>query len=93
MKKLANILLNINCELTGSDSIPVDSIIFDSRLAKANTLFAALKGSTHDGHDFIVDVVKQGCKCILCEQLPVSLPKDIAFSIILKVSTSPSKDK
>jgi UDP-N-acetylmuramoyl-L-alanyl-D-glutamate--2,6-diaminopimelate ligase len=85
MKKLADILKNIELELIGNDSQVIKRIVFDSRVATKNDLFAALVGTAHDGHQYITDVVKNGCKCILCEKVPDSLPENVT---VIKVTDS-----
>lgn len=42
----------------------------DSRLVKAGDIFAALKGASCDGHDFIGQAIRKGAKYILCRKLP-----------------------
>src|SRR5262245_37758358 len=37
-------------------------MVFDSRKATAGCIFLCFKGERADGHDFVADVVKQGCK-------------------------------
>ena len=54
----------------------IESVVFDSRLAKENTLFVALKGSNTDGHKFLQQVADQGCRYALVQehvQLPTNL--------------------
>ena len=44
-------------------------IVFDSRKANQNNIFVATSGTTVDGHDFIENVINQGCKVIVCEKI------------------------
>ncbi len=46
----------------------VSKLSFDSRDVDENTLFFAIVGSTVDGHNFINEVIKKGCKNIVVEQ-------------------------
>lgn len=46
----------------------------DSREARADTLFVAIKGEHTDGHNFILSTVSHGCRCFLCENIPQNIP-------------------
>ena len=48
----------------------VKGLCYDSRKAKHDFLFVAIPGARVDGHDYIADVIQQGCTSIICEQLP-----------------------
>jgi len=43
------------------------SIITDSKDAEENSLFVCIKGLHTDGHTYIADAVKRGCRCVLTE--------------------------
>ncbi|MBQ7560910.1 MAG: UDP-N-acetylmuramoyl-L-alanyl-D-glutamate--2,6-diaminopimelate ligase [Synergistaceae bacterium] len=43
-------------------------VISDSRDVKAGTLFAAIKGDTSDGHDYINNAESKGACAVLCER-------------------------
>ena len=62
-KKLAEIL---GCAYSGNDAV-VDNISTDSRKVSATTLFIALKGEKYDAHDFVKDVINQGCPLAVVE--------------------------
>mgnify|MGYP003312005064 CR=1 FL=1 len=48
----------------------ISQLIIDSRKAKnfSTHLFVSIKGSRHDGHDFIKDLYKRGCRNFLISQ-------------------------
>ena len=48
----------------------ISQLIIDSRKAKdfSAHLFIAIKGSRHDGHNFIKDLYKRGCRNFLISQ-------------------------
>ncbi|MHC4195107.1 MAG: UDP-N-acetylmuramoyl-L-alanyl-D-glutamate--2,6-diaminopimelate ligase [Planctomycetota bacterium] len=46
------------------------AISTDSRLIKAGDIFAAIKGASYDGHDFIGQAIQKNAKYILCQKLP-----------------------
>lgn len=59
--------------------IKIGSICFDSRLIDKDGLFIAVKGTIVDGHSFIDEVIKQGAKAIVCEELPSNINDDISY--------------
>ncbi len=59
-------------EWKGSSDTAVNAIVFDSRKAVAGTLFVAMKGTQVDGHDFIEQVIAQGCTAIVTERSVVA---------------------
>ena len=48
-----------------------NGVSIDSRTAKENNIFFAIKGDNHDGHDYIEDALKNGAKAIICNR-PIS---------------------
>ncbi len=69
MKKLQDILRHITVkEIKGNQSINFGSIVFDSRKATESTIFVAIKGFSNDGHQYIPQVIENGCKIIVSEQ-------------------------
>ncbi len=57
----------------------------DSRNLQEGQLFVALKGKTHDGHDFVLDALGKGAAGVLCErelQLPTDFPQVVADSTL-----------
>jgi UDP-N-acetylmuramoyl-L-alanyl-D-glutamate--2,6-diaminopimelate ligase len=79
MAELKKILKGLDVKVYGSDTIAVERLVFDSRTAKAGDLFAAQKGWSSDGHQYIAQVIAAGVKCILCEDLPSELPNEVTF--------------
>ena len=56
----------LNEELT--ERTEITDVVTDSRKAGFGSLFAAIKGSRADGHDFIFSVFGQGAACVLTER-------------------------
>jgi UDP-N-acetylmuramoyl-L-alanyl-D-glutamate--2,6-diaminopimelate ligase len=52
----------------GPKDAAVSGIVFDSRKAAPGTLFVAIKGTKSDGHDFIPQVLEQGCTAIVVQE-------------------------
>lgn len=53
-------------------------ITADSRRAKKGYLFVAIKGLTHDGHDYLGDVIKRGVKVVVGEK-KIKVPPGITY--------------
>lgn len=69
MNNLKHILNGISYTLaSGKIDMDFKELSFDSRKANADSIFFAIKGFSADGHDFIQQVVKNGCKIIVCEK-------------------------
>jgi len=86
MKNLNNILTNVTMiKVIGDSDIKLESIHFDSRTVKQNSLFVATIGTQVDGHSFIQKAIDLGATAVVCENLPDSLQKDICY---IKVKNS-----
>jgi len=86
MKNLNNILTNVTViKIIGDSDIKLESIHFDSRTVKQNSLFVATIGTQVDGHSFIQKAIDLGATAVVCENLPDSLQKDICY---IKVKNS-----
>jgi UDP-N-acetylmuramoyl-tripeptide--D-alanyl-D-alanine ligase len=58
-------------QLTGEpEEQPITSVVVDSRQVTPGSLFVALKGQKHDGHDFILDAFVRGARAALVEKVP-----------------------
>lgn len=79
-KTLANITKELTVKaLIGDDQLLIGKLAFDSRKVDAETLFFAVRGTQTDGHQYISQVVEKGCRAIVCEVLPETLPSDVTF--------------
>lgn len=79
-KKLKDILYKVSIrELHGSTDMLVKRICIDSREAGAGELFVARKGVAVDAHRFIPEVVKQGVRAIICEDMPENIETDVTY--------------
>lgn len=63
----------------GPTNLPIKDLIIDSRKVSTGSLFAALRGTQTDGHEFIAKAIELGASAILCETLPEQLPEGIAY--------------
>ena len=64
--KLSELIKDLPVTMT--DDFDVKGITADSRKVKKGYVFAALKGTQLDGHDFVSDALKSGAKAILTDQ-------------------------
>jgi UDP-N-acetylmuramoyl-L-alanyl-D-glutamate--2,6-diaminopimelate ligase len=66
MTQLNNILQNINIiKIYGDIDVSINTIQFDSRKVKKNTVFVAQKGLQFDGHQFINKAIENGASVIV----------------------------
>ena len=66
MRKLSELLYAVDYKrIIGDDNREVNELVFDSRKANSNSMFFAIVGANHDGHDFISTVVKNGCTVVV----------------------------
>ncbi len=87
MRKLSDILNGLEVEqVINQKDIELSDICFDSRKAKEGSVFVAVKGTLTDGHQYISQVFSQGCRCVVCEQVPASWP-DEAVVVVTKNSS------
>jgi len=57
---------------SGTLDLEIDALTADSRAAGPGMLFAAIRGTSMDGHKFIAEVIAQGATAILAETAPPS---------------------
>ncbi len=69
----------------GNTSVDVQEIVFDSRAAKAGSVFVAIQGTTADGHAYIPTVIEQGCH-ILVTQKAVEVPAHVTLVVVENTS-------
>lgn len=65
----------------GPRDAAVSAIVFDSRKAVEGTLFVAMKGTKADGHDFLTQVIAQGCTAIVTEQT-IEVPAEVTQLVV-----------
>ena len=61
-------------KIEGRQNIDVKGVACDSRKVKKGFIFAAIKGTRQDGHNFIKDAIKRGAACIITENENVRGP-------------------
>ena len=73
-------------DFTGDLGCEFEYICTDSREADANTMFVATRGERVDGHDYIVNALNAGCRCILCEYVPTNISGRMAAYVVVENS-------
>ncbi len=57
----------------------ISGLALDSRKVSSGYLFAAIKGTHQDGHDYIDSAIDHGASVILCEDVPAARVRDIYY--------------
>lgn len=80
MKVLKDILYRVSIqEVVGDTNVSIDHLTFDSREIVGSACFFARRGTKVDGHTFIEQVVADGAKAVVCEELPKSTKKGVSY--------------
>ncbi|MBL6950919.1 MAG: UDP-N-acetylmuramoyl-L-alanyl-D-glutamate--2,6-diaminopimelate ligase [Bacteroidales bacterium] len=80
MKPLLKILTGVKVlRMHGSDEREISLLQFDSRKVEQGTLFAAIRGTQTDGHQYINLAIASGAHAILCETFPKKLQNNITY--------------
>ncbi len=70
-------LYSVACE----NKVLFETVCTDSREADNTSMFVAIRGERVDGHSYIPNVVKAGCRCVIAERVPLDV-KGIAVIIV-----------
>ena len=82
MQDLKDLLYGVQIlSVKGNTQTKVDHITFDSRSAKENSIFFAIVGAVNDGHNFIPQVIENGCKIIIASK-EIETPEDCHLIIV-----------
>ena len=65
---MATVAASVGGIVDGDPSMPVHSISTDSRAVEPGSVFVAIRGERHDGHDFAADAVGVGAVAALVER-------------------------
>lgn len=69
-------------QLYGTFPETVSNIVVDSRQADDTSVFVASHGYTVDSHQFIPNVIAQGCKMIVVDHFIPDLPSDVGQVVV-----------
>ena len=87
MKTLKDLLYKVAIEGTsGTPSVRVNSLSFDSRTTKKGGLFIAQKGVQLDGHDYISHAIDNGAQAVVCESLPKEREDGVTYVVVANAS-------
>ena len=70
-------LYTVACE----NNVIFETVCTDSREADNTSMFVAIRGERVDGYDYIPNVVKAGCRCVISERIPLDV-KGIAVILV-----------
>ncbi len=80
MNLLKDILFGVSLSaVSGSTTIMVNTITFDSRKVAFDDVFVAIKGTLTDGHKYIEKAIDSGAVCIVCETMPGQLVDGVTY--------------
>ena len=80
MKSLKDILFGVSLTaVSGSTSVMVNKICFDSRLVEVGDVFIAIRGTITDGHNYIEKAISLGVKAIVCETMPNTIVNEVTY--------------
>lgn len=89
MKYLSDIIEGLAfTELQGSADVEISGIVFDSRKVIPGALFVAVKGTLADGHDYILQAIKDGAVAVICEELPARVTGEVDFLMVANSSVA-----
>ncbi|NGM90423.1 UDP-N-acetylmuramoyl-L-alanyl-D-glutamate--2,6-diaminopimelate ligase, partial [Parapusillimonas sp. SGNA-6] len=84
LKELLHAVPVIQAE--GPLDIEVGSLCFDSRQAKANSLFVAVRGVHTDGHLYVEKAISLGSTVVVVEELPEKLEQEVSYIVVADTS-------
>lgn len=68
----------------GGADVPVVGLSLDSRTSKYGTLFFCIRGAHRDGHEYVMDAYRRGCRHFVAEHTLV-LPQDASVLVCSSV--------
>ncbi|MBP7102507.1 MAG: UDP-N-acetylmuramoyl-L-alanyl-D-glutamate--2,6-diaminopimelate ligase [Bacteroidales bacterium] len=80
MKHCEELVSGLNIKnIIGQLSCGVTSICFNSRQVVHQSMYIAQRGTQVDGHSFIPMAIEKGASCIVLENMPKEIKKDITY--------------
>ncbi len=80
--KLSNIIKGLQPLLPVALDPEVSDICFDSRKVGKGSCFVAQVGTKVDGHQYIDATIKAGAVAVVCQQLPETQQKGVAYVVV-----------
>ena len=89
MKTISQLLGKLSpIAIHGNPDTHILGLQIDSRNITAGQLYAAMPGTTVDGHQFIESCIKKGATGILCATLPKQLNPDVCYILVENVANT-----
>jgi UDP-N-acetylmuramoyl-L-alanyl-D-glutamate--2,6-diaminopimelate ligase len=83
MKSLQSLIATLeSAQVFGETNVQVSGLQIDSRAVKPGHLYAAMRGTTVDGHSFIDGCIEAGAVAILCETLPTKRSNQVTYILV-----------
>ncbi len=91
-KNLSEVLENIEYTVVKGDvNIQVNDVVYDSRKANKDNAFVCIIGAVTDGHKYIENTLKQGCRVIVIEREIEELPVFEEYQDVTVIKTENTK--
>jgi len=74
-------------KLTGDPEVEITAVVTNSQAVTPGAFFIALRGSQHDGHDYLAEAVAKGARAVLVEET-VSLPAGVSIVLVENTQTA-----
>ena len=78
-KAIASLAMSVSGQVVGDPTVVVDDVTHDSRSVRPGSLYVAVRGATHDGHDFVDSAIDSGAAA-LC--LMHQIDSDVAQIVV-----------
>ncbi|SDL99978.1 UDP-N-acetylmuramoyl-L-alanyl-D-glutamate--2,6-diaminopimelate ligase [Kriegella aquimaris] len=89
MKLLKDILYGVGLTaVSGTTTVMVNSICFDSRKVRLDDVFVAIRGTITDGHQYIEKAINLGARAIVCEELPEQIINGVTYLEVNNCNTA-----
>lgn len=83
MKLLKEILYGTRIkEIQGNTHVAIEDLAFDSRKARAFSLFVAIPGTQVDGFLYISKAIENGAIAVVCERMPEKLAEGVSYVLV-----------
>ncbi len=77
---ISQLLQNVSVtSVIGDSTSPISKLCLDSRQVQPGSMFAAVRGTQADGHQYIAKAIELGASAILCEVLPASPHDSVTY--------------
>lgn len=86
---LRDLLYKVAIEaVNGPTDVAITGVEFDSRKIRKGDVFAAIRGTQSDGHEFIAKAIAQGAAVVVCEELPTDVVTAVTYVQVQSASSA-----